>query len=627
MVSPLFGDGMVLQQGISVPVWGKAAPGTRVYVKILDKRYSTHADAEGKWRVSLAGRPSGGPYDMTVSAIGRKTVFRDVYFGDVWICSGQSNMEMTMQRLGDNFPEEWDAPDPMIRQFTVPQEWDFSGPRDELSGGRWEVASGGTLGDFSAAAWFFAREMRKKRDTPVGLVVAAWGGTPVEAWMSRDALAAFPKKIELGGKYASSVICNMIARENDAAIKVWYDALAVGDRGLVEKWYKPQAVFSQWGKMTLPGAFSRAGLDKFCGAVWLRKQVNIPAGFAQKESRLWLGTITDADTVYVNGTEVGNTGYRYPPRKYAIPAGLLREGKNDVVIRVVCCSGDGGITDGKDFRLFSGDKSIGLDGIWEYRVGMRASKHCPERFFFQRQPMGLFNAMIAPILDFPCKGILWYQGESNESNPGEYRELFAAHIADWQRKWQSAKNGDAAPETPFLFVQLPVWGAPGENSVSSPWAILREAQRAALALPQTGMATGLDLGEWNDLHPVNKKDIGRRLALAAERLVFGGENTAPGPMFRGMKWFQGRILLGFDCCGEGLTAEERPCVTVVAGGKHHRVPAEIEGPECVSVDVSSLQNPERILYAWANNPRDRQLFNSDGLPAVPFRVEITNPAS
>jgi len=562
---------------------------------------------------------------MTVSASGQRKTFRDIYFGDVWICSGQSNMEMPMQRLRDNFPGEWDEPvNPLIRQFKVPQEWDFSGSRSDFSGGHWTVASKDSLNEFSGAAWFFAREIFKNHGTPIGLINAAWGGTPVEAWMSHDALAAFPKKLALSKKYADSAACDAVMRESEAAIKAWYDALAIGDRGFAEKWHRPQTILSQWGKIFLPGVFSKAYLDKFYGAVWLRKQVELSAEFAQRESRLWLGTIIDADTVYVNGTEVGSTTYRYPPRKYTVPAGLLREGKNTIVMRVVCCNGDGGVTEDKDFRLFSNTESVELEGTWEYRVGMRATRPCPEAFFFQRQPTGLFNAMIAPMLDYPCKGILWYQGESNDSNPREYKSLFAAHIKDWQGKWRCTDTDKQPSTLPFLFVQLPIWKEPGENKESSSWAILREAQYSALSLPSTGMAVGLDLGEWNDLHPINKRDVGRRLALAAERLVFGNKNTAPGPLFQNAKRRYGRLILTFDNCGEGLVASEEAYVTVVAGRKSHRLPAEIESPNQISVDVSSIPNPEKLLYAWADNPIDRQFYNSEGLPMVPFQVDVTD---
>ena len=289
-------------------------------------------------------------------------------------------------------------------------------------------------------------------------------------------------------------------------------------------------------------------------------------------------------------------------------------------MRVVCCNGGGGVTRSKDFRLFSENGCIELSGIWKYRIGTNVSSR-PEEFFLQRQPTGLFNAMIAPILGYPCKGILWYQGESNDSKPAEYAALLKALINDWRDKKQQALPQEPR-DTPFLLVQLPIFGAPGENNESASWAIIREAQYSTLSLPATGMAVALDLGEWNDLHPLNKKDVGRRLALAAERLVFKNENTAPGPVLRNIEKRGYKLLLNFDNCGGGLTADEQPHISVIADGKNIRLPAEIIGPDCLLVDISAVKNPETLLYAWANNPRDRQLFNAEGLPVIPFRVNI-----
>jgi sialate O-acetylesterase len=524
-------------------------------------------------------------------------------------------MELPMGRLKDNYPEEWGSPNPLIRQFKVPQEWDFYGPRREC-GGSWDSASGATLDGFSGAAWFFANAIFENHGTPVGLINAAWGGTPAEAWMSRAALSAFPEKTALATQYADPALCGEIIRKNEAVIKVWQDQADAADAGLSAEWQKPETDVSQWNEMNLPGNFSEAsnadGLKNFCGVIWLRKEFNVNGEFPAGEAKIWLGTIVDADTVFVNGVEVGNTTYRYPPRKYTVPAGLLREGKNTVVIRVVCCNGEGGVTIDKDFRIFSPVGSVELGGAWKYRIGTRAEPR-PEEFFLQRQPTGLFNAMIAPVLDFPCKGVIWYQGESNDRNPGEYATLFPALINDWRMQKKH-------PDLPFLFVQLPIWGEPEENNESSSWAIIREAQCSALALPFTGMAAGLDLGEWNDLHPLNKKDIGRRLALAAEKVVYKKSNTAPGPMLRGVERRGEKLFLTFDNCGKGLTAKEKPHVSVMSGGTLIHLPADIENPECLSVDVSSVKNPEKILYAWASNPRDRQLYNTDGLPAIPFRL-------
>ena len=640
-LSPLIGGGMVLPQEAAVPLRGEAAPGAEITVSFDGKTYHTAADSLGAWRLCLDSHACGGPYALEITGCGEKIVLDDIYVGDVWLCAGQSNMEMPMQRLKDDFPEEWEPPvNALIRQFKVPQEWDFSGPRRELSGGRWQAANAETLDEFSGTAWFFARALFEQRPTPIGLVNTAWGGTPVESWMSREALALaaaasaataataataasaasavaaapFPSKIADGDQYAGAAKRAEITRAAQGAVREWEENVAAADRGLAESWQNPQTDIAGWDDITLPGDFAANGLVNFCGVVWLAKDFEAPASFAADSVKIWLGTITDADTVYINGAAVGSTAYRYPPRKYRAGAGLLNNGKNRIVIRVVCNNGCGGVTDGKPFRVFTDRGSVELGGVWKRRVGANAGPR-PEEFFFQRKPMGNFNAMIAPVLDYPFKGVIWYQGESNDANPREYAELFRLMINDWR--------GRQKRPLPFLFVQLPIFGEPRDNSEDSSWAIIREAQAQALSLPATGMAVGLELGEWNDLHPINKKGIGRRLALAAEKAVFGQPNASPGPLVRAVERRGNRLFITFDNCGKGLIADGKPYVSVVSkGGKIFRLPVDIDGPDCLSIDISPIENPEKVLYAWANNPRDRQLFSSDGLPVIPFKIEI-----
>ena len=598
---------------------GEAAPGAEITVSFMDKTYRATADSSGAWRLFLDSHASGGPYSMEITAgSNEKIVLDDIYVGDVWLCSGQSNMEMPMQRVKDNFPEEWEPPiNALIRQFKVPQECDFSGPRSEFSGGCWKAADAQTLDEFSATAWFFARALYEKHPAPIGLINAAWGGTPIESWMSRGALAPFPAAIAGSDHYADDAKREEITRANEAAIRAWEDNAVAADRGLSEKWQNPQTDIAAWNEITLPGNFAAAGLAGFCGVLWLAKDFEAPASFIAHNASLWMGTIVDADTAYVNGVEVGNTAYRYPPRKYAIPAGLLRAGKNRIVIRVICNNGEGGVTRGKPFCIFTHNETVELGGIWKYRAGMSAQKR-PEEFFFQRQPMCLFNAMIAPALQYPLKGVIWYQGESNDPNPHEYAQLFRLMIDDWRT--QNEKN------LPFLFVQLPLFGEPEDNNEASSWAIIREAQAKVLSLPATGMAAGLELGEWNDLHPLNKKGIGRRLALAAEKVVYHQPNTSPGPLVRGIERRGSRLFISFNNCGKGLIADGQIHVGIVAGENVFRLPADIDGPDCIAIDIAAIENkePEKVLYAWANNPRDRQLYNSDGLPAIPYRLPLKN---
>jgi sialate O-acetylesterase len=615
-VSPIFGNHAVFQRGVPLPLWGKAPPYAPVGVSFLGKTYQTQSDAAGAWRLVLDSAACGGPFTLEVSVEGEDEILsiNDVYVGDVWLCSGQSNMELPMERLRDDFAGEWEAPvNGLIRQFKVSQEWDFSGPRRDCSSGEWRAASAETLDEFSAAAWFFAQNLFEKYRMPVGLINAAWGGTPVEAWMSRDALAAFPRKIAQAEQCADAAFCAAEIKKTEDAINAWEAQISHAGTGLAEGWHTNTTDFSEWGEITLPGDFAAAGLAGFCGVLWLRKEFTVPAGFAAQTAKLWLGTIVDSDTVFVNGVEVGGTAYRYPPRKYTVPAGLLHEGSNVLLMRVVCNNGEGRVTKDKPFRLFAGDSRIELAGTWQFRVGMSAGAVRPEAFFLQRQPMGLCKEIIAPVLDVPCAGVIWYQGESNTGNPGEYAALFTALIQDWRRKKQR-------DDLPFLFVQLPLFGEESETNEFDSWAIIREAQCSALSLPATGMAAGLDLGEWNDLHPINKKDIGRRLALAADKVVFQNRNTSPGPLFQRVERRQGRLFLTFENCGAGLAARETPYVSIVAGGKLFRLPARIEGADGLSIDITAINNPEKVLYAWASNPRDRQLYNADGLPAIPFRA-------
>ena len=615
-LSPLVSGSMVIQRDAAFPLWSRK----KLSVTFLGKTYESR-NAGDKWLVTLDPSPAGGPFTMEIYSDNGSVVIDDIYTGDVWLCAGQSNMELMMQRLRDDYGEEWELGDyPPVRNFKVPQEWDFSSPREELSGGVWKAASRETIEEFSGTAWFFAKKMYEKHGVPVGLVNTAWGGTPVESWMSHDALADFPRKIAEGKKYADKALCGEIASTAAAAIAEWEALLKKEDKGLSQGWQNSDTDISAWSEITLPGDFSQAGLEKFCGAIWLAKDFTASEKFAGADAKAWLGTIVDADTVFINGAEIGNTAYRYPPRKYQVKQGLLRGGKNRIVIRVICNNSGGGVTRDKPFRVFTKDETIELSGTWKYKTGGAVPAR-PADFFFQRYPTGNYNAMIAPLLKYPFKGVIWYQGESNDPNPREYSPLFISMIKDWRKK-----NGNE--RLPFLFVQLPIFGEPRDNDENSSWAILREAQASALSLPETGMAAALDLGEWNDLHPLNKKDVGHRLYLAAEKTLYKIENSSPGPAPRSYKKDGEKIFIFFDncakglCAAEGLRAREKLYVSVTDGKNQTRLTAQIKGPDSISVDLSAVKDAKKILYAWADNPRDRQLFNSEGLPALPFKIEI-----
>jgi len=609
-LSPLLSDGMIMQRDAEFPIYSNK----KLTVTFLGKTYESK-QVDKKWLITLEPAKAGGPFTMDIVSDNAKTSIKDIYAGDLWLCAGQSNMEMMMQRLADDFSEEWEIKDyPLIRYMKVQQEWDFSAVREDISGGKWLCASKETLHEFSGVAWFFAKKMYDKleKKVPIGLINTAWGGTPVESWMSVEALAEFPDKIAEGRKYSDPAFCEEVAKKVNEATTQWETRLRNEDRGLIENWQNPQTDISNWDEIDLPGDFSKAGLDGFCGVIWLAKDFEVSASFASQKAKVWLGTIVDADTVFVNGSEIGNTTYRYPPRKY-VPDGLIKEGKNRIVIRVTCNNGDGGITNGKPFRVFTDGESRELSGTWKYKIGSPAPVR-PADFFFQRLPMGNYNAIIAPILKYPLKGVLWYQGESNDSDPRDYGKLFKLMIQDWRKKNRSE-------ELPFLFVQLPIWKAPTDNNENSSWANIRQAQKEALSLPVTGMAAAWEFGEWNDLHPINKKGVGERLFLAAEKTLFKLENSSPGPMLNRFEKQGDKLCMFFDNCANGLRADEKPYVTVI-GDETVRVAVEIDGKNAVICNLSGIKNAKKVLYAWADNPKDRQLFNSDGLPMIPFKIEL-----
>jgi len=638
LLSPFLSNGLIIQRDISFPVWSRK----KITVTFLGKTYKSKS-AEGKFLTMLDPVSSGGPFTMDIFSEDGILTMQDIYSGDVWLCAGQSNMELQMERLFDDYSEEWENVNQqlnpvnekdcldfsLIRQFKVPQEWYFSSVRDDFSGGIWQKASADTLKEFSGTAWFFAKEMHKKRRVPVGLIMTAWGGTPVESWMSEQALAGFPAKIAQGRQYCESAKRAETKEKNAAEIQNWEKNLALNDQGFFNNWKNPDTDISSWDSITLPGGFfgaesGQGDTSAKGGVIWLAKDIETPSEIASNEASLWLGTIVDSDTVYINGIETGNTAYRYPPRKYNLKKGILQNGKNRIVIRAVFNNGEGEVTRGKPFRLYiknDPSKSIELSGTWKYKIGYTCNTRPPE-FFFQWLPFGNFNAMIAPVLKYPLKGVIWYQGESNGFNTDEYPELINSMIIDWRRR-----NG--GEELPFFFVQLPIWNAISDNDENSSWARIREAQKAPLSLPATGMAAALELGEWNDLHPVNKKGVGQRLFLAADKILFGAENSSPGPVIKEVNsenFHAGadkKLYIRFDNCADGLTAQETVHVSVICGEGQIRLPAEIVKPDMLCIDLSEIKNPEKILYAWADNPRDRQLFNSGGLPAIPFRIILS----
>lgn len=508
----LLADGMVLQREQPITLWGRADAGEQVTVRFLKKTYTTTADAAGAWSMGLPPQKAGGPYTLTINNMELK----DVLIGDVYICSGQSNMELPIARVTDRFAEETATySNPMIRHFKVPLAYDFHSPRQEVAASAsWQTLTPEKAPAFSALAYFFAKNMFEKNKVPVGLINSSVGGSPIEAWTSEEALKAFPKYANEKKLYESDEYIAQIRKTETQRRNLWHAVLYRQDAGLHETpaRHSPDYDDSAWSVTDLfDNAWSTNGLNPVNGSFWFRKEATIDRESAGQEAVLRLGCVVDADSVFVNGTFIGTTSYQYPPRIYRIPAGILKEGKNNVTVRLISYAGRPGFVKEKPYKMMVGNREYSLEGRWKYRLGTEMPA-LPGETFFQYKPAGLYNAMIAPLCRYAAKGVVWYQGESNTGRHNEYYEQMKALVADWRGAWN-------LPSLPFVLVELAGFGAPSDTYMQAQWAAFRaEQRRAAADIPHTGLAPALDLGEWNDIHPLDKKTLGERVAAEMEKL-------------------------------------------------------------------------------------------------------------
>ena len=614
----LVSDGMVMQRDVPVKVWGWSSASENVMVTFRDKSYHAVTGPDGKWVVTLPAMQAGGPYKMEIASSNHISI-ENILIGDVWICSGQSNMVLPIDRVKDLYTGVISSSDnPYIRHFLVLNRYDFNASQEDLPSGKWESANPESLLRFSATGYFFARELYEKYHIPIGLINASVGGTPVEAWLSEDALKPFPSYLDMARICRDSNFVNGIKEEEQRVNNAWYGYIGKHDMGWKSEkpWFDTLYDASSWSTMHLPGCWEEQGLIDINGVVWFRKELNIPHSMIGKPAKLLLGRIVDWDSVFFNGSFVGSTTYQYPPRKYEIAPNLLKEGKNVIVIKVISNSGHGGFIKDKPYQLIAG-QTIELIGEWQYKIGV-VTGPLPAPTFFQYKPMGLFNGMIAPLLDYAIKGVIWYQGESNTSKSSEYCALFSALINDWRQKWNQGSF-------PFLYVQLANYMQSKDQPAESEWAALREAQLSTLAVPNTGMAVTSDIGEWNDIHPLNKEDVGKRLALLAEKLAYNEKDLVhSGPLYKSMKIKGNKVVINFTNTGSGLFAKGGSELKhfAIAGADKKFLWAQTRiARNKVIVWNDNISHPVSVRYAWADNPESANLYNNEGLPASPFRTD------
>ncbi len=612
----IISDGMVLQRDTKVNIWGWASPKEKIELDFKGKKYNTTTAEDGKWSIQLPSQKAGGPYEMTLKA-SNTIVLKNILFGDVWLCSGQSNMELSMDRLKDKYQDIIaKSENSNIRQFLVPDEYYFEKERNDFSSGSWISANPINVLQFTGVGYFFATEIYEKYKIPIGLINSALGGSPAESWISEENIKKFPEYYQEFLKFKDGKLEKQIDENDRKVNSEWYKLLNNTDLGLKNKWVNPTDI-SDWREMQIPGYWADGELGKINGSVWFKKDFVLEK-VKENQAKLILGRIVDADSVFVNGHFVGTTSYQYPPRIYSFNTNVLKEGRNEITVRVINNSGKGGFVVDKPYELIVGDKTIDLKGNWRYKLGSNMQP-LPGQTFVRWKPVGLYNAMIAPLKNYPIKGVLWYQGEANTKKPSEYTALMETLIANWRTQWKQEK-------LPFLLVQLPNFMEPKPEPSESNWAVLRQQQSNVLKVPNTGMAVAIDLGEWNDIHPLNKYDVGHRLALQARKLVYGEKNLiASGPIFESMEQKNEQLILSFSSIGTGLMSKGGNTLYsfAIAGpdGKFVWAKANIEGDKVI-VWNNEIKNPVKVRYAWADNPDNANLYNKENLPASPFEAEL-----
>lgn len=639
----VFGDSMVLQRDQPIPVWGQAAPNESITVSLNNTTARAQADARGVWTVSLPALEAGGPYALTVTGTGKPLTLKNVLVGDVWVCSGQSNMGMTMRGTGRGIlngeKEIAAANHPNLRLFTVMPTTAVT-PQDELAKhSPWSPCTPQTVLDFSATAYFFGRHVHEQEKVPVGLILTAWGGTYAEAWTSKAGLATLPGfEKRLQETEANLPKLDQIEADYRTQAEAWeiqMDALDAGVQNGVALWSRPECSTADWKPVNLPFPFTMlAGTkpSKLGGRIWLRRDIELPASWQGRDLVLNLGLVRETGRVWFNGTEVSrfNLVYRFWEGQTAtIPGSLVKPGVNTIVVRLTDAAGMGGlfaepatlqlVAQAPDASL----KPISVAGPWLMQQGLPVEKLAPRPAppaywpNNPNMPTVLYNAMIHPLLRVPIKGVIWYQGESNAGAAHEYRRLFPTLIQDWRRAWGMG-------DFPFLYVQIAnfgCWLPAATEPRDCSWAELREAQLMTLSTPKTGMAVTIDIGEVDDIHPINKKDVGVRLGLAAQAVAYGRKLESSGPLYQAMKIKDGKARITFTHA-KGLTVKGGALTGFAIAGpdrKFVHAQAEVQSKEVV-VWNDTVKSPVAVRYGWDFAP-ECNLYNAAGLPASPFRTD------
>lgn len=615
----LFSDHVVLQRQKPVPVWGWAKPGEKVKVMLAGQSVEARADASGKWKVSFKPMEAGGPHILQVTAKSGNVSVTDVLIGEVWLCSGQSNMEWPVSAAKNFDRERANADFPQIRHFKVAREVTLT-PEADLKSGEWKVASPETVGAFTAVGFFFARELYQKLNVPIGLLNSSWGGSQIEGWISKEAMLTndelrdYAQNLPTTWEQADLIMDRKLKKQlfKDPSYEpTWEDE---------KKYLAADSDFSAWQKTPdAVGQWDWKGLMGFRGKGYMAKEVNIAADAASKPTTLSLAENDGPVEVYINGKLISE-GIVKGPRKVNVPANTWKAGQNKLVVHtgnMVAASwfGPGLMGSANDLFVDDGSRRISLAKDW-YLMPSFAEKH-EYAHLMNNVGTTIYNAMIEPLLPFGIRGALWYQGESNAGRAYQYRQSFPLMINDWRKRW----NDDFS----FYWVQLSSFGKNNDSNKGSTWAELREAQNRTLSLPKTGMAVCTDVGNPDDIHPTNKQDVAHRLAAHALKLDYGQNIPYASPMYDQLTVNNGKAVISFKNAENGLMVKDRYGYLKgfeIAGEDKvfHYAQAEIQG-NTVVLSNAKVTKPVAVRYAWSDAPEDANLFSTDGFPASAFRTD------
>jgi len=621
-LSPLIGEHMMFQRDRPNAVWGWTTPGAEVRVTIAGRQSSGLAGSDGRWQAAITPPAAGGPYTLTIDGP-QHVELKDVLVGDIWLCSGQSNMEFSLAHARGGEEDAKNSANPAIRLFHVAQKSSYTPALTPQ--GEWQLCGPSAFkgfGGFSAVAYYFARQVNAETGVPVGLIEAAIGGTPAESWMSPEALQSFPE-------FAPGLA--EIARLRDRGAPVygnyvmhWYDDY---DRGVAGHWSGEIVDEQTWVPASLHDVFAKLGVPAAPAVVWLRRELNLPDPLPAGVARVLLGIVEKMDTVWINGQQVGASAWVENPRAYPLRGGVLRPGRNQITIRVLKTAADGGFRSPPEtLRLQLGDLTVPLEDGWRATLGADARPPHPLPLGYENwptMPTVLHLGMLRPLGPVALRGALWYQGEANFSRAAQYRTLLPAMIKDWRTQFNQ-------PDLPFYIVSLPAFMKRRDQPGSDGWTDLREAQMlTARTVPHTGVVITVDTGDADNIHPIDKRPVGERLAWLALRDLYGKKVVSQGPTFTRAEVLPGSLRVHFEHTEGGLAVKgDKLGEFSVAGADRvwHWAEARIDG-ETVVVSSPDVSVPVAARYAWQANPL-ATLFNGAGLPAAPFRTDdwsVTEP--